>query len=108
MTRSDQIMVSERIAQNLVTRRAADELFDFVRAAPQKKVTVDFKSVKFASRSFVHEYLMLKGDVKKKVVEKNMPVEVRRMFEFVSKQDNSPPQFSVNALKPEPLSLRSL
>lgn len=86
MIASNSIRISERIAENLATRRAADELFDFVQAAPYKTVTLDFRSVKFASRSFAHEYLTRKDDVDKKVVEKNMSIPVRKMFKLVSRE----------------------
>ena len=79
MITSNSIRISERIAENLATRRAADELFDYVNAVPYKTVILDFKSVKFATRSFAHEYLMLKEDADKRIVEKNISLPVRKM-----------------------------
>lgn len=78
------IHVSARIATNLVTRNAADELIDFVKAMPSKKVTLDFKNVEFASRSFAHEYSLKKKKSNKIFIEKNMVVAVKKMFKLTS------------------------
>ena len=102
------IRVSERIAENLATRRAADELFDFVQAIPYKTVTLDFKSVKFASRSFAHEYWMRKEDIDKRVVEKNMSIAVRKMFKLVSKEGADTLNINVTPFRSVSLSAKSL
>ena len=107
-TASGTIRVSERIAENLATRRAADELLDFALAAPHKTVVVDFNSVKFAGRSFVHEYLMRKNGIDKVIVEKNMSIPVSKMFRFVSKESAETPVNVVTSFKSISLSAKSL
>ncbi len=107
MTTTNSIIVSERIAENLATRRAADELFDFVQATPYKTVTLDFKSVKFSSRSFAHEYLIRKKDIDKKVVEKNMSVPVRKMFKLVSKESAKAQHIVATSFRSVSLSAKS-
>ncbi len=82
----DEIKVSERVADNLATRRAADELFDFIQARPGKAVILNFRRVEFMSRSFAHEYLLKKKETRKRIVEKNMVSSVKRMFTFVKKE----------------------
>ncbi len=89
MIRNSVIKVSERIADNLGTRRAADELFEFVEAAPQESVTLDFKGVTFMSRSFAHQYLTNKKNADKKILEKNIASVVKKMIAVVKKQGNS-------------------
>lgn len=108
MTNSGPIIVSKRIAENLATRRAADELFDFVQAAPNKTVILDFKSVKFMSRSFAHEYLMRKEDISKKIVERNMGLMVKKMFKLVSKEGEKIPYVSVTSFKSVSLSAKAI
>ncbi len=108
MTNPNSIRVSERIAENLATRRAADELFDFVKAKPYKTVTLDFKSVKFVSRSFAHEYLMRKDEAKKRVTEKNMAITVRKMFKLVSKEGDDAPHVNVASFRSVPLSAKTI
>ena len=107
MIKPSSIRISERIAENLATRRAADELFDFVQAAPYKTVTLDFKSVKFASRSFAHEYMTRKAEVNKKVVEKNLPDPVKKMFKLVSKQGESAPYVVESSFRSMSLSAKN-
>ena len=82
----NEIKISERIAENLATRRAADELFDFVQANSNKAITLDFKSVLFVSRSFAHEYLLKKREIRKKIIEKNMSSRVKKMFKLVDSE----------------------
>jgi hypothetical protein len=83
------ILVSDRIASDLVTRNAADELMDFVKANRSKTVILDFRNVEFASRSFTHEYLIIKKRLGKKLIERNMSSAVNKMFKAVSTQRGS-------------------
>lgn len=108
MIKPSSIRISERIAENLATRRAADELFDFVQASPYKRVTLDFKSVKFASRSFAHEYMMRKAEISKKVIEKNVPVSVKKMFKIVSEQGVNAPHAAESPFSSMSLSAKNL
>ncbi|MEM0143230.1 MAG: hypothetical protein QXL94_04690 [Candidatus Parvarchaeum sp.] len=96
MNTSNVIEVSSRIAGNLATRRAADELFDYVETKPQKIVILDFKLVQFATRSFTHEYLLKKKATDKKIIERNMTSAVKKMFILVknSKDEKEPKSFT--------------
>lgn len=89
MTSNNVIKVSERISDNLGTRRSADELFEFIEALPQKSITLDFKGVTFMSRSFAHQYMTNKKNADKKLVETNMASVVKKMMSIVRKQGNS-------------------
>jgi hypothetical protein len=89
MKSSDMIKVSERIADNLVTRRAADELLEFVAAKRSKSVTLDFKGVSFMSRSFAHEYVTNKKDTGKTITERNVATRVSKMMSVAKKQGGS-------------------
>ncbi len=100
MTASNEIRLNERIADNLATRRAADELFDFVEASPNKTIILNFKSIVFVSRSFAHEYILKKGEASKKVIEKNMSTPVRKMFKMVNSEKRA-------SLTSNPLQLQS-
>lgn len=103
-----EIIVSERIADNLVTRRAADELFDFIESAKQNTVTLNFTNVKFASRSFVHEYLINRKNAEKRIVEINMPTKVKKMFVVVRKQRDTPVHVNFSSFKSVPLAAKGV
>ncbi|MCL4387723.1 STAS-like domain-containing protein [Candidatus Marsarchaeota archaeon] len=83
------IKVKEKIADNLVTRNSADKLFDYINSQRDKTIILDFKSVKFATRSFMHEYLLKKSDTRKKITERNMSKELYKMLKIVSESEEN-------------------
>ncbi len=108
MTVSNVIEIRRRIADNLATRRAADELFDFVATMPQKIVILNFKSVESVTRSFAHEYILKKKETDKKIVEKNLPSGIKMMFTLVSKQKDGPRTTSIQNFRYSPLGAKNL
>ena len=83
------IKVKEKIADNLVTRNSADKLFDYINSQRDKTIILDFKSLKFATRSFMHEYLLKKSDTRKKITERNMSKELYKMLKIVSESEEN-------------------
>ena len=83
------IKVKEKITDNLVTRNSADKLFDYINSQRDKTIILDFKSVKFATRSFMHEYLLKKSDTRKKITERNMSKELYKMLKIVSESEEN-------------------
>ena len=84
MSTSKLIKVKEKIADNLATRNSADKLFNYVKSQKQETIILDFESVKFATRSFMHEYLLKKLATNKRIMEKNMSKEVKKMLVLVA------------------------
>ena len=84
MTISNKILISKQVAPNLVTRIAADRLFRNINKLPQKRIVIDFKDVVFMSRSFAHEYYIMKNLSKKQVNEKNMSKDLEKMLTLVT------------------------
>lgn len=82
------IKVKEKIADNLATRNSADMLFDYINSQKQKTITLDFKSVQFATRSFMHEYSLKKLDTKKKIIEKNMSKDLKKMLKVAAESES--------------------
>ena len=82
---SNQIKISEKIHPNLGMNQAAKELFDEINLEKEDEILIDFSDVIFMSRSFTQEYLFQKLNTKKKIVELNVPKNIQKMFNVVSK-----------------------
>lgn len=82
---STQIKISEKIHPNLGMNQAAKELFDEINLDDDDEILIDFADVIFMSRSFTQEYLFQKLTSGKKIVELNVPDNVQKMFNVVSK-----------------------
>ena len=52
----------------------------------EDEIVIDFKDIEFISRSSAAEYLKLREECNKNLVEKNMPNEVKSMFNIVENQ----------------------
>jgi anti-anti-sigma regulatory factor len=72
--------------ENIFTRNTISSFFERINNEKEKEIVLDFKGVKFISRSCADEYLKQKENVKKKIIEVNMSQEVCLMFNAVKKQ----------------------
>ncbi len=75
--------IAESISSRLGFRSSAAEFFKLIETVPCNGVEIDFKDTKFISRSFAHEYLQRKNAATKEIEEKNVPQNIKQMFQIV-------------------------
>jgi hypothetical protein len=80
----DRIEVRKELGNLLMLRSTVAPLFRTINQSAAARVIVDFSGVDFMSRSFADEYLAEKAASKKRIQERKVPTEVRRMMEMVS------------------------
>lgn len=80
------LKLAEVFAENLLLRDTANTLFDTIEKAQDKKVVIDFEGVRSITGAFAHQYILRKRASRKKVIERNVPEEIQRMFEIVSRR----------------------
>lgn len=78
-----EIMIGEKINNNLGLRQSARDFFEELNAVPEDDIVINFKNVIFVSRSFAHEYLKQKNQIGKCIEERYVPEDVECMFEVV-------------------------
>ncbi len=89
MDTSIKIRLKEKIGLNLVLRDNAVSLFDMVDSSPKCSFEMDFKDVQSISRSFADEYTKRKESSNKRIMERNVPSNVSKMFEIVTRNSKS-------------------
>lgn len=82
---STKINIVKKIHPNLGMNQAAKELFDEINQSNVEDVIIDFVDIVFMSRSFTQEYLFQKLTSNKNIIEINVPDNIQKMFEVVSK-----------------------
>jgi len=80
------LRVENQISSNLSFRHSADALFEYINGLDISSVVVDFSGVESITRSFAHQYVMNKMQSQKEIIECDMPVEIKPMFELVERQ----------------------
>jgi hypothetical protein len=78
------VEVRKDLGSLLMLRSTVAPLFRKVERFDAPRVILDFSGVEFMSRSFADEYLTAKAAGQKRIEERRVPVEVRRMLELVS------------------------
>lgn len=78
------IMVKDIISKDLALRDTAQMLFSKCENIPDD-IIIDFSDVSSISRSFADEYLIQMEKSKKKIIEKNIPANIQKMFDVVKK-----------------------
>lgn len=79
------IKINEELDSHLSVNFIAEEFFDGINSSDYNKITIDFNNIKFMSRSFAQEYLFQKLKTDKEIIEVNVPKDVKKMFNAVSK-----------------------
>lgn len=79
------IMISEELYPNLGMNSVAKDLFEEINKSEIKKYIIDFTNVVFMSRSFTQEYLFQKLKTEKEIEEINVPENIQKMFDVISK-----------------------
>lgn len=79
------LLVSE-FGGNIFTRSSIFDFFEKINSLKNVNIKLDFKNVKFISRSCADEYLKQKKVSRKKIVEVNVSKDVCAMFTNVQNQ----------------------
>lgn len=77
------LILKDRVSQDLSLRNMVSNIFKAVEFQKNEDVLIDFADIQSISRSFAHEYLIHKQQQNCKVLEINMPSNIKKMFEIV-------------------------
>ncbi len=91
------INMADQVSEKLGFRDSASQFFNILNKNPIKNIEIDFKDVKFMSRSFAHEYLQRKKDLDKVIVELNKPEEIDMAFNAVIRSIENPEKIKVKS-----------
>lgn len=81
------IYLCKEFGANIITRNSIVSLFEkIINQSKYEDIVIDFKNIKFISRSCTAEYLKLREKTNKNLIEKNMSNEIKPMFDLVIKQ----------------------
>ena len=76
----------KEFGNNIFTRKTISSFFNRVNKLKEKEIVIDFKKIEFISRSCADEYLKLKKETKKLIIERNLSDEIKSMFKLVENQ----------------------
>ena len=82
--------VVDLISPNLMFRSDADLLLDTVTKDDPESVDIDFSGIESITGTFAHQYLKRRNSSPVKIVETNMPDNIRKMMEAVQHKSTSP------------------
>ena len=82
-----EILLKKEIGSDLGSRQEIEELFNNI-GDNTSKVIMNFEDTEFMGRSFAQEYLNQKNSAPFEIIEKNMPQEIKRMFDVILKINN--------------------
>ena len=77
------LILKNRVSEDLSLRNMVSNIFKAKEFENAEDVLIDFTGIKSISRSFAHEYLQHKEQQQNKVLEINVPSNIKRMFEIV-------------------------
>ncbi len=90
-TSSEKVLpLAKLIAENLAFRQSAKELFDRINQMEESTIVFDFSEVTFMTSSFAHQYVVDKKKSRKKILEKNVPANIKPMFVLARKRESTP------------------
>ena len=81
-TKKNILKVSE-FSKELALRKNADTFFLKINKFDFESIVLDFSQIKYMSRSFAHQYCLNKQKSKKMIIEKNLPVNIKKMLAVV-------------------------
>lgn len=83
------ILLANEFGNNIFTRNTISSFMDKVENLKDKSIVLDFKGIAFISRSCADEYVKMKKQSKKKIVEEHISKNVLAMFDVVRTQYKS-------------------
>ncbi|HLC57558.1 MAG TPA: hypothetical protein VJH95_03230 [Candidatus Nanoarchaeia archaeon] len=82
------IKLHERLSNYLITRNSLNRVFNEVNSLEDDKIEIDFDKISFISRSCADEYLKLKSNCDKIIIEKNCLESVKIIFDLIEEQSS--------------------
>ena len=83
------VNVAEKLSKDLALREVADSFLRWLENQPAKKLIVDFADINSISRSFAHQYVLMKNASHKSIEDINVPDNVAKMLKVVESQIHS-------------------
>ncbi|MBR9704858.1 hypothetical protein GOV12_05580 [Candidatus Pacearchaeota archaeon] len=80
------LLLNKEFGDNIFTRHKMSSFFKNINKTKEDKLILDFKNIRFISRSCVDEYLKLKEKSNKTITERNMSNDLKSMFRLVENQ----------------------
>ena len=77
------LLLKDKVSEDLSLRNMVSNIFEAEEFQNTNDVMIDFTGIKSMSRAFAHEYLQYKERQNCKVLELNMPSNIKKMFEIV-------------------------
>ena len=77
------IILSNIISNNLAFRDTADDLFNYINKLEESSIIIDFSNIQSITASFAHQYMINKEKSQKNIIERNIPNNIIKMFEFI-------------------------
>ncbi|VVB65210.1 Uncharacterised protein [uncultured archaeon] len=78
-----------QVSSNLALRYSADDLFDYINNLNESRIVLDFSGIESITRSFAHQYILNKSKSNKQIVECDVPINIKPMFELVERQHSN-------------------
>lgn len=81
------ILLNKEFGKNILTRNSMVSFFnEKINSSKEDEIVIDFKNIEFISRSSAAEYLKLREESNKNLIEENMSNEIKSMFNIVENQ----------------------
>jgi len=77
------LILKDKVSEDLSLRNMVSNIFNSDEFKKSEDVLIDFTGIKSISRSFAHEFLIHKQKQDCKVMEINLPSDIKKMFEIV-------------------------
>ena len=83
------ITLIDVLSEDLAFRHNVDDLFRALHQSNFTEFLIDFSKIESISRSFAHQYLTKKKQSKLQIIERNIPLNIQQMFDYVIKTSPS-------------------
>jgi hypothetical protein len=77
------------LSEDLAFRHNVDDLFRALHQSNFSEFLIDFSRIESISRSFAHQYLLMKKQSNLRIIERNIPPDIQRMFDYVKQTSPS-------------------
>ena len=79
------VRICEEISSHLILRDQTDLFFEKLNTKSEENIVIDFSNVVLISRSFADQYILRKARSHKRIAECNLPENVQKMFQIVTR-----------------------
>jgi len=93
------LRIADIISENLAFRDSVDNLFSYIDSLEETNIITDFLGIKSITGSFAHQYLINKKKAIKHITERNIPLDVKKMFELVERRNLNPREISTEPIE---------